>query len=144
MYNPGDPLVAFAVGSDHNSLPELLDSLDPNVFVACLDIGHAEMDMLGCKTSAVQMIECLGSRLQAMHLHDNLKGGINDNHAIPFSRLIQFEPIIKAFQKNNYKGDITLETCGTVDTTPNELLPVLAQYMAAIANYFKNRIENNN
>lgn len=73
--------------------------------VACLDIGHAEMK--GSETSAVEMIKALGSRLQALHIHDNDKW--HDSHQIPFSMSIDFKPIVKALKEINYKGYFTLE-----------------------------------
>lgn len=77
---------------------------NPNL-VACLDIGHAEMK--GLNTSAVEMIKALGSRLQALHIHDNDKW--HDSHQIPFSMDIDFEEVVSALKEINYKGYFTLE-----------------------------------
>ena len=76
-----------------------------NFMVACLDIGHAEMK--GSDTTAVEMIEALGHRLAALHIHDNDKW--HDSHQIPFSMDIDFAPIIKALKEIGYKGYFTLE-----------------------------------
>lgn len=73
--------------------------------VACLDIGHAEMK--GSDTTAVEMIEALGHRLAALHIHDNDKW--HDSHQIPFSMDIDFVPIVKALKEIDYKGYFTLE-----------------------------------
>lgn len=82
-----------------------LDAVDDDFLVACLDIGHAEMS--GVHTSAVEMIHALGSRLQALHIHDN--DGVYDKHQIPFSMNIDFGAIMKALKEINYQGDLTLE-----------------------------------
>lgn len=74
-------------------------------FVACLDIGHAEM--MGDLTNCVDIIKTLGTKIQALHIHDNDK--IHDNHEIPLSMNIDFPPIIKALKDVGYKGDFTLE-----------------------------------
>ncbi len=74
-------------------------------FVACLDIGHAEM--MGDLTNAKDIIYALGDRIEALHIHDNDK--IHDNHVIPFSMNIDYPPIIKALKDVGYKGDFTLE-----------------------------------
>ena len=124
----------------HEDFKRHLDLLPDDVFVACLDIGHAEMRDLG--TSAVEMIDTLGDRLQAIHLHDvDLKF---DNHVLPFTYKvggIDYEPIIEALRKNGYKGDITLEADRFASLVPVELLGAAATYAAAVANYFKTRIE---
>ena len=77
---------------------------DPN-FVACLDIGHAEMK--GLDTTAEKMIHTLGASLQALHIHDNDKW--HDSHQIPFSMDIDFTKVVKALKDIDYKGYFTLE-----------------------------------
>lgn len=82
-----------------------LKAINDEYFVACLDIGHAEME--GLNTSAVEMIRALGDKLQALHIHDNDKK--NDSHQIPFSMDIDFKAVAKALKEINYKGYYTLE-----------------------------------
>lgn len=83
-----------------------LDAVNDDFFVACLDIGHAEMK--GLNTSSVEMIKALGSRLKALHIHDNDKW--HDTHQIPFSMDVNFEEIVRALKDINYDGYFTLET----------------------------------
>lgn len=129
-----------AACSHHDDFKRHMELLPADVFVACLDIGHAEMRDLG--TSAVEMIGALGNRLQAIHLHDvDLKF---DNHALPFTYkagAIDYEPIIEAFRQNGYRGDITLECDRFASLVPTPLLPAAARYAASVADYFKTRIE---
>ena len=73
--------------------------------VACLDLGHAEMR--GSGSGAVNMIKALGSRLQALHIHDNDRW--HDSHQIPFSMDIDFAGIVKALKEIDYNGYFTLE-----------------------------------
>lgn len=127
-----------AACSSPESFRKHLDLLPKDVFVACLDIGHAEMR--GLKTSAAQMIETLADRLEAIHLHDN--DLVHDNHAIPFTYDINYEPIIEAMKKIGYQGDITLEADCYALKAPLELLPAVAKYAASVAEYFKNKIQN--
>jgi sugar phosphate isomerase/epimerase len=82
-----------------------LDAVNDDFFVACLDIGHAEMR--GAGTSAEEMILALGNRLQALHIHDNDKW--HDSHQIPFSMNIDFVRVVKALKKIGYNGYFTLE-----------------------------------
>ena len=95
----------FAACANPESFVQHLDAVNDDYFVACLDIGHAEMQGLGTDSEA--MIRALGKKLQAIHLHDNDKR--NDFHAIPFSGDIDFDVVVKALKENGYKGDFTLE-----------------------------------
>lgn len=96
---------ASAACSDPASFNAHLDAVNDDFFVACLDIGHAEMR--GLNTSAVEMIKALGPRLQALHIHDNDKW--HDSHQIPLSMQIDFVPIVKALKEIGYSGYFTLE-----------------------------------
>lgn len=96
---------APAACSSPESFLEHLKVVNDDYFVACLDIGHAELKTLN--TSAVEMIKALGDYVQALHIHDNNTQG--DNHQIPFSMSIDFEAVAKALKEINYKGYLTLE-----------------------------------
>lgn len=82
-----------------------LDAVNDPAFVACLDLGHAEMRSLG--TNAAEMIYALGDRLQALHIHDN--DLIHDSHLIPFSGKIDFTSVVKALKDIGYQNYFTLE-----------------------------------
>ncbi len=82
-----------------------IDAVNDPYFVACLDIGHAEMR--GLSTSAVEMIRKLGNRLQALHIHDNDKW--HDSHKLPFTMDIDFTGVAQALKEIDYQGDFTLE-----------------------------------
>ena len=133
------PTATPAACSHHDDFRKHLDLLPSDVFVACLDIGHAQM--AGLDTSAVQMIETLSDRLEALHVHD--VDGVHDNHQLPFTQATDFEPIVQALKKVGYKGDITLESDCFATKAPLEIQPAVAKYMAAVAGYFKDRLENN-
>ncbi len=96
---------SFAACATPESFNAHLDAVNDDFFVACLDIGHAEMRGVG--TSAEEMILALGNRLQALHIHDNDKW--HDCHQIPFSMNVDFVRIVKALKKIGYNGYFTLE-----------------------------------
>ncbi len=96
---------SFAACATPESFCEHIDVVGNESLVACLDIGHAEME--GSDTNAVEMINALGYRLQALHIHDNDKW--HDSHQIPFSMNIDFDLIIKALKEIGYSGYLTLE-----------------------------------
>ena len=95
-----------AACSDAKSFTDHLNAVNDKRFVACLDLGHAEMR--GLNTTAVEMIKAIGhDKLKALHIHDNDKW--HDSHQIPFSMDMDFEAIVKALKEINYDGYFTLE-----------------------------------
>ena len=96
---------AFAACATAADFRRHLDLVQDDAFVACLDIGHAEMR--GSGDGAVAIIHALGSRIQALHIHDNDRW--HDRHQIPFSMALDFETIVEALRKTGYSGYFTLE-----------------------------------
>lgn len=94
---------ACSTGADFKKHMEAVN--DP-CFVACLDLGHAEMR--GSGDGAVSMIRTLGHHLQALHIHDNDR--MHDVHQIPFSMALDFPAMVKALKEIGYSGYFTLET----------------------------------
>ena len=94
-----------AACSSSESFVAHLKAVNDDYFVACLDIGHAEMK--GLNTSAVEMIKAIGGKLQALHIHDNDLW--HDSHQIPYSMSIDFGAVVKALKEIGYSGYFTLE-----------------------------------
>ncbi len=130
------PTATDAACSHHDDFAKHLSLLDKDIFVACLDVGHAEM--AGLNTTNVDMINALGDRLQCLHLHDNDKH--DDMHGLPYSNKINFDAICKALAENGYSGDITLEACNYPRRFEREYLPMAARQMCDIANYIRYKI----
>ena len=103
-WKSGDVVCSEAACSYPDNFVRHLQLLNSPWFVACVDIGHAEMMP---NTSAPEMIRKLGCYVQALHIHDNDK--IRDCHQIPFSNKVDFSAIVEALKEINYQGDITLE-----------------------------------
>lgn len=91
--------------STPESFNKLIDTVNDDFLVACLDIGHTEMR--GSGEGAVKTIKAMGKRIKALHIHDNDKW--HDSHQIPFSMDIDFVPIMKALKEIGYSGELTLE-----------------------------------
>ena len=117
---------------------DYLDSLDRNYFVACLDIGHAEMDKIS-QGSASEMIPALGSRLKALHIHDNDK--IDDLHTLPFTKNILWDDVMKALKSINYDGEFTFEADNIFMAFPDELLMSVSKLMLDVGRYFIKKYE---
>ena len=128
------------IGSHHTHIQAILAGLPEDIFVFCLDTGHAEIAKN--QTSAVDMIRTMGKRLQAIHLHDCDQ--IRDNHGLPFTYKINFEQVIEELKKVGYTGDIMLETGSFFREVPAELLPIYTKTAVQCGKYFKARLENKN
>ena len=114
-----------------------INAVDSPDLVACLDIGHAEMRGLG--TSAPDMIRALGSRLQAIHLHDNDRS--HDTHELPFTMEIDFAAVAAALHTAKYAGDITLEADAYFRNHRDVPAETLIANMAAAARRFAAMVE---
>ena len=106
---------SFAACATAEDFKKHIDIINDEFFVACLDIGHAEMR--GSGNGAANMIRTLGPRLAALHIHDNDRH--KDNHQIPFSMNIDFDEVVKALKEIGYSGYFTLE----VDAYLNKFEP---------------------
>lgn len=123
-WDPKKDEASFAACATPESFCAHLDAVNDDAFVACLDIGHAEMRELG--TTAVEMIHALGDRLQALHIHDNDMW--HDSHQIPFSMKIDFETIVRALKEIGYKGYFTLEAdCYLADYSDENIFAGIKQ-----------------
>lgn len=133
--NAADHAIPNACSTAQN-FKEHLETVNDPYFVACLDIGHAEMKGLG--TSAVELIHTLGDQLQALHLHDNDRW--HDSHRLPFTMDIDFASVVRALKEIGYKGDFTLEADQhlTDPGTVAEGLKEMAQAARRLAEMFEN------
>ncbi len=96
---------AVAACSHHDDFLAHIKAVNDPYFVACLDIGHAEMK--GLDTSAEQMIRTLGDSLAALHIHDNDRR--HDSHGLPMTMQIDFAAVTSALREIGYAGYFTLE-----------------------------------
>lgn len=117
MWNWDERKASLAACSNHNNYKALLELVNDNHFVACVDIGHAEM--FGLETSASKMIESLGKYVKCIHIHDN--DCHSDRHGLPFSESIDFDLILDSLARIDYQGDITFECDGFINRMPKEL-----------------------
>lgn len=139
MWNWNAPKNIFAPAacSSPENFVAHMKLLPTDVFVANLDIGHAELRAMN--TSAPEMVRALGGYFQSMHLHD--VNFYEDSHTLPFTERIDYEPVIAAMKEVGYKGDVTLEAGIFPRKFPKEILPEAVRLMAATARYFKNRLD---
>lgn len=108
MWNwaPGWTHITHAACSTSESFRKHIEAVNDDFLVACLDIGHAEIQ--GAGDGAANMIRALGDKLQALHIHDNNLR--DDSHQIPFSMSVDFDEVVRALKEIGYSGWLTLES----------------------------------
>ncbi len=115
-----------------------VDGIGSKYVKACVDIGHTVL----VGENPVRMLKTLGSRVAALHVHDN--DGIRDEHTVPFHGIVKWNEVAKALKEIGYNGEITLETEGFMNQykIPKELCKASAKYMAETAKIFADMVEN--
>jgi len=103
--------------SNHTSIKKLIDLVNDDYFVLCLDVGHAEINKEPF-SNAVSIIHELKDKVQCLHIHDN--NHQDDEHQLPFTRSINFAEIFKALKEENYQGDVTMEADNYLWGLPKE------------------------
>ena len=136
MWNWVDGHASLAACSNHNNYKALLDLVNDNHFVACVDIGHAEM--YGLETSAPMMIETLGDYVKCLHLHDNELH--YDRHNLVLLEKIDYDLVLDSLARINYQGDITFECDGFFYRMPSKLHPACLKMMFNIGLYLKQEL----
>ena len=112
------------VCSTASELAEYVDSLDPDWFTVCLDIGHIGL----IREYEAPFIHALGAeRLTCVHIHDN--NYLEDQHTSPFMGKLPWNDITKAFADIGYTGDLTLEADNFLKRLPKRMYPAGLKFM---------------
>ncbi|MDO5435044.1 MAG: sugar phosphate isomerase/epimerase [Clostridia bacterium] len=92
-------------------------------FALCLDTGH--LNLYG--KDAVRYVETVGSRIAALHIHDN--PGFADWHMAPLTGSFHWKEWTDAMRAIGYNGDLSFETFAQTnrvyDLDPDLVLPWL-------------------
>lgn len=130
----------------HLSGPEsfcrMLDALDDDYFLACVDVGHSNM----VNADITPLIRGAGRRVQALHVHDNHVE--YDEHLIPGMGSVDWNPVLQALADVDYSGDFTLEVgghaCGCLEPGHGfgvDFLPQVLKFTQRSARYLAHRLE---
>lgn len=114
-----------------------MKGLDPKWFVACLDLGHGDMRDTG--DDAVTLIRGLGSRIEALHVHDN--DLVHDLHTIPYLGKMDWEAISDALKEIGYHGDFTFEADNFLTQFPDGLIGPAMKLMSEVGHYIVRRYD---
>ncbi len=124
-----DGVVCPAACSDEKDFLAHLKAVNDKDFIACVDVGHAEL--IGLNTSAEKLITALGDYVQALHIHD--VDFHHDLHERPFTQKVDFVKVVKALKKINYKGVFSLEVEKPYQTaTPETVYQVVKKDYLAV------------
>lgn len=108
----------------------LIDAIDSEYVVACLDVGHCSL----VGEEAEDTIRILGhDRLKSVHLHDNDYQG--DRHTIPGLGQMNWDNIMKAFEDIKYDGEFTYEADAFLKGFSTDYLPKACEFMVQTARY---------
>lgn len=109
---------------------DLIDAIDSEWVVACLDVGHCSL----VGEEAQDTIRILGhDRLKSVHLHDNDYQG--DRHTLPGLGQMNWDEIMKAFDDIRYDGEFTYEADNFLKGFDNEYYPKAVEFMYQTAKY---------
>ena len=101
-------------------------------FGLCLDTGH--LNLLGKNQG--DFIRTLGSRIKALHLHDN--NGMGDDHLAPYTGTIIWKDVMQALKDVGYSGDLNFETFRQIvlDRVDREAVPIWLRTIHDIGEVF--------
>ncbi|MBQ9734950.1 MAG: sugar phosphate isomerase/epimerase [Clostridia bacterium] len=113
-----------------------INTLDSDVFCACVDVGHSEIVGVASENFISGMES---GKILCVHLHDT--DGQLDRHWIPFQGNHNWTNIMKALAEYGFNGDVNLEVIHSFDNLPDELYPAMLSYTATVGKYLKKLLE---
>ncbi|MGM9642920.1 MAG: sugar phosphate isomerase/epimerase family protein [Eubacteriales bacterium] len=109
---------------------DLIDAIDSEWVVACLDVGHSSL----VGEEAQDSIRMLGhDRLKALHLHDNDYQG--DRHTMPYLGQMNWSEIMKALDDIGYDGEFTYEADAFLKNFEDDYFIKAAEFMVQTARH---------
>ena len=108
----------------------LNDLAGEDLFGFCLDTGHA----LLVSRELRDVMELLGKRIQAFHIHDN--NGIDDQHTAPYMGILDWDRFMEGLRLTGYDGALCFETHGAVNAFHPELVPDVLRLIARTGRLF--------
>lgn len=135
----GERLVE-GVCADPEEAVRYIDTLNEyagqELFGFCLDSGHLQL----VKRDPVEFIHIMGSRLKALHLHENDAKG--DLHQLPYSfgddslSGQDWNGIMKALKEIDFKGTLSFETYPTMNSFPMSMQETVLKTIHDIGEYW--------
>lgn len=125
------------VCSDAEMFNKMIDDINDEYLVGCLDLGHC--GLVG--EEAQDMLRQMGSkRIKALHIHDN--DYRNDSHTIPYMGKMNWEEIMKAIAEIGYEGNFTYEACSFFQGLPTDCVDIALEMMSKLGRRMIKKIED--
>lgn len=122
---------------DANGILDLIEASGWNEHLGvCLDIGHLHRLRSHGRTeqTATEFIAKAGSRLKALHIHDN--HGDTDDHLLPFTdKGLDWVEFMQALRGNGYAGLFNFEIHMEARGVPQAVRRLKLGYVHALADY---------
>lgn len=122
---------------DANGIMDLIEASGWNEHLGvCLDIGHLHRVRFHGLTeqTATEFIAKAGSRLQALHVHDN--HGDLDDHVFPFAENgLDWVEFMQALSQSGYEGLFNFEIHMEAWPAPQKVRVMKLGYVRALADY---------
>ncbi len=112
------------------------------LFGFCLDTGHLQL----VRREPYDFITTLGSRLKALHIHEN--DAVGDLHQLPYSFGSAkddgqcWDRIYKALKEIGYNGVLSFETFPTMNSFPRGMSDAVLEAIHSVGVYMAEQIEN--
>ena len=140
LFAGGGSGLVSGVCADPREAAEMIDAYNniagKECFGLCLDTGHMNL----VKHDPRRYIPIVGSRIKALHLHDNM--GAVDEHKAPYTGNIDWKNVYTMLKEVGYRGDLSFETFHQVnpDEVERELMEPWLNLICSIGKHFRNKI----
>lgn len=122
------------IGTACRSVDELNALAGDRVFGFCLDTGH----MLIGGLDAYRTVTQLGSRIRALHIHDN--DGDQDLHLAPYMGILDWDRLLAGLKAIDFRNTLSFETYNMWNRVDPEVCGDMMRYIAACGKMFARRI----
>ena len=142
LFGGGGATTLAGIGSEPEEAVKMVDKYNTiakkECFGYCLDTGH----MNRLRQDPRRVITILGSRIKALHIHDN--AGELDQHKAPYTGTIDWKAFYLSLKKIGYTGDLSFETFNQVrlGEDAKELVIPWLNLLGTIGNHFRNKIRS--
>ena len=124
--------------STPEQLNAVIDALDPEYYVALIDVGHSSALSSGIAPETF-LRKVTPGRVQGLHIHDN--NGLEDQHLPPYFGIIKWDYVMEALKEIGYDGDFTLELAPFFRKKfEPDLIPSMLRFLVESARYMIGKI----
>ena len=121
------PIGKLGTPAELNGMIEMLDS---EYAVACVDVGHASLTGYEPERFLAQVTP---EKLCALHIQDT--DYISDLHTVPYNGALNWNAVMSTLKSIGYKGELTMEIFNFLGKFPPELIPAALGFANAVGRH---------